>query len=336
WYADFLSANQGRQRDALLEAEKAERLDPLSNIVKSNKGEILTMLGRFDDARREYESIIQVDPSFVRAHANLGHMEWTVYGRLDNAIVQFRQAAALDPGNVDYRGMLAVLWDELGGAAEADLSLNRARAVATGVGDVKGYEAWLKVARGNAADAVADAEAVLAEYPTSGFELWILALDYLRLDRAEIAVARYRSAYPTLMDDIDPVIDFSNFWQAIDIAYVLKATGDHALASLLLDRSMVFIQTIPRLGIGGHWYADARVFAIQGKNDRALVALRKAVDKGWRAEWEYALKYDPVLEALHGEIKYRDIVAELEADKVAQLKQVREMEANGELASIPE
>ena len=52
--------------------------------------------------------------------------------------------------------------------------------------------------------------------------------------------------------------------------------------------------------------------------------------------WRYSLKHDAGLESLHSEPEYQAIIAEVEADMAAQLVRVRELEANGELAPIPE
>jgi tetratricopeptide (TPR) repeat protein len=254
---------------------------------------------------------------------------------LDNAIVWYRQAVNLDPGNPGYFGALAWLWWGLGGTAEAERSFDIARSV----GSDEIADSWgMGVSFQNGEFAVANgaAEALLAQYPASGGALWILGLNDLRADRADLAIARYRAAYPALLDDANPDIDASNFWIANDIAYLLQKTGDYARATVLLDRNIVFIQTIPRLGFSGYWIEDARIHMLQGRTERALAATREAVDSGWRRSWRHFLKHDPVLEPLHGEPEYQAIIAEVEADMAAQLARVRQMEANGELAPIPE
>ena len=75
---------------------------------------------------------------------------------------------------------------------------------------------------------------------------------------------------------------------------------------------------------------------MRGEKQKALSALRKAINEGWRGFWWYYLKYDPSLESLHDEPEYQAMVAEIEADMAAQLARVREMERNGELEPIPE
>jgi hypothetical protein len=79
-----------------------------------------------------------------------------------------------------------------------------------------------------------------------------------------------------------------------------------------------------------------QIYALQGDKQKALSALRQAIDEGWRSLWWYPLKQDPILESLHEEPEFQAMVAEIEADMAAQLERVREMERNGELEPIPE
>jgi hypothetical protein len=145
----------------------------------------------------------------------------------------------------------------------------------------------------------------------------------------------YEKSHPELLSDDDPRIDSTNDNTAIDLALVLTRTGEQKRADLLLKRSLEYIQTIPRL-CSGYGFADVQIYALQGQKQKALSALRQAIDEGWRDLWWYYLIYDPNLESLHDEPEYQAMVAEIEADMAAQLERVREMERNGELESIPE
>jgi hypothetical protein len=146
----------------------------------------------------------------------------------------------------------------------------------------------------------------------------------------------YEESYPELLNEGDPTVDGSNRWAAIDLALVLSKAGDQGHADLLLNRSLQYIQTRPRLGDAGYGIADVQIYALQGDKQKALSALRWAIDEGWRSMWWYFLKHDPTLESLHDEPEYQSMVAEIEADMAAQLARVREMERNGELEPIPE
>jgi tetratricopeptide (TPR) repeat protein len=165
----------------------------------------------------------------------------------------------------------------------------------------------------------------------------VLKNDALRAGRYGEARGLYEKSFPELVNEDDPKIDnVVRYEAAIDLALVLSKTGEQEHADLLLDRSLQFIQTRPRLGFYGYAIADVQIYALQGEKQKALAALRQAIDEGWRSLWWYRLKYDPILESLHDEPEYQAMVAEIEADMAAQLARVREMERNGELEPIPE
>jgi hypothetical protein len=146
----------------------------------------------------------------------------------------------------------------------------------------------------------------------------------------------YEKSHPELLNEGDPTVDGSYWWVAIDLALISSKAGDQGHADLLLNRSLGHIQTLPRLGSYGYEIADVRIHALRGDKQKALSALRQAIDEGWRDSWWYHLKYDPTLESLHGEPEFQAMVAEIEADMAAQLERVREMERSGELELIPE
>jgi hypothetical protein len=138
------------------------------------------------------------------------------------------------------------------------------------------------------------------------------------------------------LNEGDPTVDSSNWIAAIELALISSKTGDQGHADLLLNRSFQHIQTLPRLSSSGYGIADVQIYALQGEKEKALSALRQAIDEGWRSLWWYSLKLDPTLESLHDEPEFQAMVAEIEADMAAQLARVREMERNGELEPIPE
>ena len=158
----------------------------------------------------------------------------------------------------------------------------------------------------------------------------------LRAGRYAEARALYEKSYPELLNEGGPTVDGSNWQAAIDLTLVLSKTGEQEQADLLLNRSFQHIQTLPRLSSYGYGIADVQIYALKGDKQKALSALRHAIDEGWRSFWWYYLKQDPILESLHDEPEFQAMVAEIEADMAAQLARVREMERNGELEPIPE
>ena len=158
----------------------------------------------------------------------------------------------------------------------------------------------------------------------------------MRAGRYLEARAAFEKIAPELLKEDFPKVESKNYRAAIDLALISSRTGEQKRADWLLESSLQYIQQIPRLSFLGYAVADAQIYAVQGDKQKALAALRQAIDEGWRRFWWYYLKYDPILESLHDEPEYQVMIAEIEADMAAQLERVREMERNGELEPIPE
>jgi tetratricopeptide (TPR) repeat protein len=224
---------------------------------------------------------------------------------------------------------------DLGDLTEAEVWIDRAIQMAP-------EKIWPNVAmslllalRGDQAAALKRARVAQSDWELERFALALVRDGELREGRYTDALSLYEKTYPELLLD-DPKIDGSNWRPAIDVALVLSETAEREQANLLLTRSLRHIQTRPRLGMYGYGFADAQIYALQGEKQKALSALRQAIDEGWRSLWRYSLKLDPNLESLHDEPEFQAMVAEIEADMAEQLERVREMERNGELEPIPE
>ena len=88
WYALYLSA-QGQLTDALVEAEHARRLDPLSVIINRDLGLIYYYARQTDRAITQYCAILELDPDFALAHEALGRAQLEK-GLYDEAIAEIR------------------------------------------------------------------------------------------------------------------------------------------------------------------------------------------------------------------------------------------------------
>ncbi len=173
-------------------------------------------------------------------------------------------------------------------------------------------------------------------YALQVFPVQLIGNHELRAGRYSESRALYEKSRPELLSEDAPRVDNWNYRVAIDLASVLSNTGEQERSDLLLNRSFQYIQTLPRLGWNGYGIADVKIHALRGDRQKALSALRQAIDEGWRSLWWYSLKQNPILESLHDEPEYQVMVAEIEADMAVQLARVREMERNGELEPIPE
>jgi tetratricopeptide (TPR) repeat protein len=331
----MLTRDLGRPDEGLKLLRKAVELDPLWPGAIAWVGTGLANLGRFDESLSWYERSVEVDPGFSYGYEYIGSHHLYVSGRYERVVVETRKALSLDPGNQDFPASLGRSFLDLGDLTEAKVWIDRAVQMAPENVQPNMAMSLLLALRGDEAAALKHARVAQSDWELEWLPLTLVRDGELRAGRYTDALSLYEKTYPEVLKD-DPKIDGSNWRPAIDVALVLSETDERERANLLLTRSLRHIQTLPRLGIGGYRIADAEIYALQGEKQKALAALRQAIDEGWRYLWRYSLKYDPSLESLHDEPKFQAMIAEIEADMAVQLARVREMERNGELEPIPE
>jgi Flp pilus assembly protein TadD len=71
------------------------------------------MMHRDDEAIRQYEEAIRLNPNFPAAHNNLGTILWK-QGRLQEARDHFSEAVRLRPGDARFRDNLDQVLAEMG------------------------------------------------------------------------------------------------------------------------------------------------------------------------------------------------------------------------------
>jgi tetratricopeptide (TPR) repeat protein len=63
-----------------------------------NRGLAFKVLGKLDEAHRDYSKAIELDPSFAAAYANRGNVR-IIRNNVNGAMADFRKALALDPSD---------------------------------------------------------------------------------------------------------------------------------------------------------------------------------------------------------------------------------------------
>jgi serine/threonine protein kinase/Tfp pilus assembly protein PilF len=119
WYALYLAAMH-RMDEAVAEIRRAEQLDPLSLPIITNKGWILYLARRNDEAQNALMKALEIDQDFVLAHRRLGQV-YEARQMFVEAQREYEKCLALAPGDVES---LAALGHAYGASGEVD----RARA----------------------------------------------------------------------------------------------------------------------------------------------------------------------------------------------------------------
>ena len=123
WYGELLSA-LGRHEEALAEIKRAQQLDPLSLIINAVSGRTLLYAGRDDLAIEQLRKTLdEIDPNFAHAHWFLG-IAYVRKGAFAEAIAEFQRAKTLSPNITQYQGGLGHAYGRAGKSAEARKVLN--------------------------------------------------------------------------------------------------------------------------------------------------------------------------------------------------------------------
>lgn len=324
---------QGKRDEALAFAQKALELNPYYAPANFDVARYHDIMGDFDEALTRYLRVVEVQSDYAFAYVYIGAIYYLVHGRPDESLVWYHRAAKSDALSPSLKASPAIAYLELGDIAAARPWV----ALGLAQGPDTFWPRWtsvlLNLAGGDDKAAAADARQLLESSPRFSFALRILRDFDLQAGRIEVARSRYARAHPELLGGELPAVDHYNYRSAVDLALVLQLSGDASRAEDLLEQSLVVVRQLPRLGTDGYWIDDARIYALQGRPDLALSALRTAKEEGWRILTWYFLDRDPTLESLRDRPEFRAIRDEIRADLSAQAENMLALRASGELTS---
>lgn len=322
---------QGDRDEAIELLQKALALDPYSVPVNYDIARVYDESAEFDEALDRYLRVVEVEPNHAFAYVYIAAIHYLVYGRVDESLVWYRKAADHDALSPSLQAAQVIAYLELGDAESAVEWLDRAREL----GPRTFWAMWtgvlLNLYQGDDGGAERDARAMLEVYPRFWGALGVLRNADMAAGRYEAAASRYARAYRELTEPEIPAVDATNLFAAVDLALVLMHLGQDERANDLLDRSLAVIETLPRLGTSGYWITDVRIFAIQGREERALAALHQAIDEGWRLFTWFYLEYDPNVDSIRGTPEFRRLYQVVKDDLAIQSARIRDLKASGDI-----
>ncbi|MDX1546172.1 MAG: protein kinase [Rhodothermales bacterium] len=161
WYANYLTA-MGRFEEAAREMQWGLALDPLSLINAAALGWTYTYAGRYDEAVEEFRRTLEMDRSFVLAYLWLGQT-YELQGRTDLAVDTLRHAVGLSGRDPIVVAALARAYAVAGDRRRAEALLEEVEGGGA-AGYVPSYEiAAVYAALGHAGAAVAWLDRAYAE-----------------------------------------------------------------------------------------------------------------------------------------------------------------------------
>lgn len=119
WYAEHLMWRR-RFAEALAESERARQLDPLSLIIAADNGAILFFSRQYDRAIKKWQSVLEMDPTFQKAHMiSLAYIEKGMYAE---AFADLERQRPMMAGPW-YLSSLAYIYGRSGQTAQAQHAL---------------------------------------------------------------------------------------------------------------------------------------------------------------------------------------------------------------------
>lgn len=320
----------GSRSERLRMLQKSIELDPYGRLNARRLGYDLELSGRLDDAQKHWENITEERPLSDNNHAYFAGFHRKYRGRFDEAIIAYRKAYSLEPYRADRPSLIHRCYLNLGDFENALWWLERRLSFnLNNVGSIRhGY--WKFIFMEDKSGAEQSVIEGLKQYPGDGDLLSQLTDLYIAAGQPEGVIPQWKQAYPTFFAQ-SPRVVRSNGDFTPSVARVLTRTGERQQASRIIEAALETARAEP-----DKYYRrlEADLHAIGGDDQQALDAIGRFFDAGGSP---YVLMfYHDELKRFETNPQYQAMAEKRKAELTIQLTRIHEMEANGELAPIPE
>lgn len=298
-YITYQRLTQHRKAFDMLQRTFA--LDPLSPIVNANLAAERWIRGNNRDALQAAQRVIQIAPDGPLGYRRTGRIKWTS-GELAEAVNWYRQSLEVAPEDPNSKLELGSLLVDLGVFDEAERLLGEQR-----------YIAFL--AQGRVEEALSVVRASLKERPG---DLRTIVAAASTESRAGNFV-QVRILLEPLVDETEPGTgslfqpSAAHHWDpqiaALDLVVALLEIGNKEAGLALLSEVKSHFAFLKAEGLEHSMlsFQQARILALEGKQDDALRILRKIIAAGWRF---WYLDGDPALKNLQDNQDFRSIISD--------------------------
>lgn len=125
WLVAPKNSEPGLRAEALTETEEALRLDPNLAEASIGRGDVLSLLGRADDADRAFRRATELAPGSRDAWYYYGRFLYA-HGRYAEAAAAYEETARINPDDYDALTLLEMNYQRLGRKADAQSASRRA------------------------------------------------------------------------------------------------------------------------------------------------------------------------------------------------------------------
>jgi TolB-like protein/Flp pilus assembly protein TadD len=332
-YGNYLRTT-GRPQQAIPILERALEGDPLSALILFDVGKAEMYVGHPERTVQYAQRILEADPSSVYGYT--GTLQARLWmGQIALAWPWYIKVIAADPDDFETGAHLGLLSESLGAPDWAERYLDFARALGPNEPVVLKCDVQIFTQRNQYDKALTVARQALEagldnRWGSDQIFLRVVRDDALRTEHYVDALAWYQNRHPELFGD-SPVVNIVNVNTAADLALLLRHAGEPDTADALIDAALYWYRDNHVPGVYGSLagIVDVELLALKSDKKAALVALRDAVDYGWRIDVKWPLNGEN-LSSLRDDAEFQAIVAEIENDLATQLEAIKALPNMGE------
>jgi tetratricopeptide (TPR) repeat protein len=326
-----------REEGSPAEAERLIRraleFFPQGAMWRSDLAFMIADQGRYEEAMAELERAIELNPLLAQNYRTLGIWQMFHFGRIDEAIINFRKAYALDPEAGFIASGIAINYRHLGMKTEAYAWIDRAL-------ELSPTRAWVWVLAAAVHGTFGDDELAMDDHrrclelaPTHHISLKALATRDIEQNRWALARERWGQAYPELVYPEPPAVNARNIDAAVAYAINLEQVGLTGEAKRMVERIGEVVAGLPPDSDSAEFYRSYIAMFVDPDPDRMIRELRtQIVDNHQRAELDF---YEPEYDIVRDRPEFQELVRIVEEDLARQRERLRAMERNGEMPPAP-
>ena len=335
WLALTYQAS-GEFEKAQTVVRKGLEVDPLSLVLQVNLGLNLGALGRTDEMRAAVERLIEVAPESAFGYMGMSFYSGFYKGRIDDSILWLNKATELEKNDPAFASYMSYWYLDLNDTRMADYWVTRASDIRPD--NVNVYSAKMMTALHSGDPDVARTLALAAiDASRSAVFNFPVLFESLRGDIADnslhLSIQRIETVAPELFHTDAAAVNSANLAVALALAKLQRELGNETRAKQILSDAINLLQAQGTTGaiVPGPELAIAH--SLTGDYAKAMTALRAATNAGWRYGWWYVFDHLDLLEPLRNDPAFGALRAEVAADMAEQLKNVKKMEASGQIQS---
>ena len=313
WYASLLD-RRGDRLQAQEYYENAYQLDPKSPVAAYNVAWGFYQQGSEARAMEVFSNIIASDPYYPGAYTLVGYIV-SDRGRLDEAIDMYQRALDVDPTNKSAAKGMIMAHIDLGDfeGAERWFAYVDEQQVGLPAAYLLKLRAMSLLAQGDLEGARGSLQQVLASEPTGKMSNDIRAdLAYYDHNYSQAIIAYEVVRQEATAMEV-PFVRYRDKTPAFHLAYSYQALGRRQEAEELIAALAAEVAAVNdrQKNRWGYYYDMARVMALKGRADDALVYLQGAIDAGWSRTW--AARIEPYFEPLNEHPRFEQMVGGVKA-----------------------